>query len=341
MKISNAINLYSTKDSTKIEQNVDETKRNPKRQSQSKTSLKNDANIIKTALLKEAEIAKLEINLRDFDMPFNEAKRILAKIEDNIDKRLNNKLYKDFMFKKDTLNKLQTLENMPLPSATAYNNAMQNLLLESEKILQDAYLKDKDTFEILLNFKANIIANSDSIQSQKQDLEHSLKEAQNNSDTSEFLNKLIGANKESYIKFGIKGDYASTNANLADSLESFFVFAKLQGFLSEEKARYLQSDINTAQRYLYNQSLDLDNSLTINNLTISWDKDGIFYKNFNISYAETARLKLNLQDDILQFFNARENFQKEQEKLHNTKQNQFYKESKGDKLLKKLWDKNE
>ena len=98
--------------------------------------------------------------------------------------------------------------------------------------------------------------------------------------------------------------------------------------------------------YLLNQSGGLDNkSFMLGSTTISWDGNEMLFTSYYAGQIKIIFAKDNpnnmyfdTQEVLLDMLTARENFQKEQENLQ--KQAQFYKESDGDKLLKKLWKKN-
>lgn len=113
------------------------------------------------------------------------------------------------------------------------------------------------------------------------------------------------------------------------SLESFFRLAEFFGAIPESSKAKIQDSLQITQRYLYNQSGNIDNSFKVGDYVISFEGDPSFTDpflyggNFSISYQKSDELLTSLAsnfDSTQSFFdilNKREQLEKQNQELHN------------------------
>lgn len=195
--------------------------------------------------------------------------------------------------------KLQNLKNNePLPSENEFLSVIDKLTQEIEDILVNFYQNNSnsDEFKELLNSAVQVTYIIKNREEKEQKLLNFLKQSQNNTnyfESQDFLDKLMG--KSDFIKGGEvtlgeiyeqgKGDeallrnYTLVNIHLANSLEYFFRLAETFGASSSSKDS-IQSNMQIAQRYLYNQSGSIDDSFKIGDFVVSFNEDPMLVNPF-------------------------------------------------------------
>ncbi|WP_297811016.1 hypothetical protein [uncultured Helicobacter sp.] len=142
----------------------------------------------------------------------------------------------------------------------------------------------------------------------------------------EHIEEMFNRSKED---IGLLGKYAGANLDLEMFLESFFRLAKFFGAIPESSKVKIQDSLQIAQRYLYNQSGNIDNSFKVGDYVISFEDDPSFTDpflyggNFSISYQKPDELLTSLAsnfDSTQSFFDIldkREQLEKQNQELHN------------------------
>lgn len=236
---------------------------------------------------------------------------------------------------------------MSLPTESEFQTSLNNLTKELHSILTNFYEKEPDSeeFRNLLGYALVITSETETRENDKQQLLNLLNQAQKDpkfAKSQEFMDKLLSRVSTNSIddnqintftamadNYGNLTSYQATNSRLSYSLESFFRLAEFFGAIPESSKAKIQDSLQIAQRYLYNQSGNIDNSFKVGDYVISFEGDPSFTDpflyggNFSISYQKSDEFLTSLAsnfDSTQSFFdilNKREQLEKQNQELHN------------------------
>nr|WP_300691146.1 hypothetical protein [Helicobacter sp. UBA3407] len=187
-------------------------------------------------------------------------------------------------------------DNVALIDENEFLNTLNKLTKEIKNILVDFYQKNgnSEEFKELLQGAVGVTYLIKSREENQEKLLNLLKQSpsgENEKETQEFLHKLTGSNfktkstieeefKNTKEDVGLLGRYAGINYDLEVHLETFFRLANLFGTIPQSSQARIQDSLQIAQRYLYNQSGDMDKSFKVGDYVIAFNEDPMLVSPF-------------------------------------------------------------
>lgn len=272
----------------------------------------------------------------------------------------------------DSEKKQYLKDNVPLTDENEFLSTLNKLTKEIKNILTDFYQKNgnSEEFKELLQGAVEATYLVKSREENQEKLLNLLKQSpsgENEKETQGFLHKLTGSNfktkttieeefKNTQEDMGLLGRYAGINYDLEAHLEYFFRLANLFDAIPQSSQTRIQESLQSAQRYLYNQSGDMDKSFKVGDYVIAFNEDPMttavwaYGSGFSISYQKPDNLLASLASNFdssqtfLEVLEQRDRLEKENQEFKNKQvsiacgilQNNFAKSDSTDSIMQTL-----